>query len=569
MKNKYVILLFSIVSILIFGACSEKWDEHYTQQKTVLIDSGVEISDLTVQNYIQSNSDLEKISDLFDQENIYTTMDDKDQSFTAFVYDNSQMENAKYDDPTFFAQTCICDLALTPSKLGNLSSILVWNDKYLAIEIGDTTENSNIYIAQSNVTKIVQLANGYVYHLEKPVYAPKSLYEYFEGLGSDYSKFKQLVKSFEINEFDIENSTPVGVDETGNTIYDSIFITKNTLMDRYDSNGNEIWTMRSEYYNSTFLIPSNDLIDAALEEAYTNVKESLGRQPTLEDSTKFLDWIVKACFYSNVYSVEDMEGENDLTSVWGYLEEATAPTDGTQWRPSVQKVNTAEPVTLSNGIAYYITKLKIPNNVVIFRIKSRFFYWSYCTSGEKEEYFNWINMKDKADIRDDGSFGPIEEWPAVYYKTLRNYPDSTAIDNVCGLEVTGILLDKDGKVSVAEVPPGEYYLRMGFRESMSYFKLDVYLNEVLVAEQFNPKTAHYDRTGVGFPYGYNYRDYTDITKKAKYYDCDGRDVATVTITGEGNQKVKLKMTTSDITSSTVTKEMVYYCWTLRPTDNNY
>ena len=569
MKNKYSILVLSIIIILVLGGCSEKWDEHYSKQDKVLLGKDVEISDLTIQTYIQSENNLDKISKLFEQQNIYKTMDAKNQSFTVFVYDNAQMESASIDDQQFFAKTCVCDIALTPTKLGNLSSILVWNGKYLAIEIADSTTQSNLYIAQSNVTKVVQMANGYVYYLDKPVYAPKSLYEFFNALGSDYSEFKSLVKAYEISEFDINNSTPIGVDETGNTIYDSVFITQNTLMDRYDPNGNESWTMRSEYYNSTLLIPSNSIINAALEEAYTNVKGSLGRMPNQEDSTKFKDWIVRSCFYSNVFSPEDMDGEIDLISVSGYQEAATASTPGTQWRPTVQKVNTTAPITLSNGIAYYITKFKIPNNVVIHRIKSRFYYWNFCTADEKDEYFKWINMQDKADIRDDGSFGPISEWPAVYYKTLRNYPDTTAIDSICGLEITGILLDQEGKVSVAEVPPGEYYLRMGFRESMSYYKLDVYLNDELVAQEFNPKKAHYDRTGVGFPYGYNYRDYTDITSKAKYYDCDGREVATVTITGEGNQKVKLKLITDDITKSTASKEMVYYCWTLRPTDNNY
>jgi len=565
MKNKHFVI-FTLIFLLFGVSCSDKWDEHYSKQDTVIDNEDIEISDLSAQKYIQSNSDLSSISQLFTEEGIFSDMDKKDQSFTVLVYNNSKMTDATIEDASFFAQTCICNLALTPTKLTDGASIQMWNGKYLAISLN----NTEAYIAESNIYKIVEVNNGYIYFMEDPIYAPKSLYEVLEELGDNYSLFKELVFSFEEKEFDKENSTPVGVDNTGNTIYDSVFVTKNTLMDRYNSGGTATWNMRSEYFTSTMLIPSNNIIQTALDKAYDDIQESLNRTPTESDSTKFKEWIVRSCFYDTELTSEELDGDEDIYSVAGYLEDASASTDGTQWKPSVQKVNTASPIELSNGVAYYITSLKIPNNVVIHRIKNRFYIWENCSADEKETYFKWTNLEE-TDIYDNGSFGPIGSWPKVYYKCLRSVPTEEATNEKLpvSIEYTGISLNNDGTISEVKVPPGEYYLRMGFKSSNYAFLYDIYFNDDLVAESVGPN-IHYDRTGIGWPEGYVWRDWYSTTTKARYYDCDGGNIATVTVTGDELQGVKLKLVSNDMTQASGSKNiMVLYCWTLRPTENNY
>ena len=569
MKNKYSLIF---VSFLLFLAtsCSEKWDDHYSSQDIVIDSEIVEVYDMSAQNYIQSNSDLSTLSNLFEEQGIYDQLNTKDQLFTIMVYSNESMGKVTYDDPEFFAQTCICDLGLIPSKLTDGFSIQMWNGKYLAVGLQEGSGGSEIYIAESRLTKIIQVDNGYVYLMEDAILAPKSLYEVLDNLGDDYSLFKELVSSFEERVFDRDNSIPVGVDATGNTVYDSTFVTKNTLMDRYNSGNSATWNMRSEYYSSTMLIPSNELITSALGSAYEYVQEALNRIPTTEDTTKFNEWIVKSSFYDYVLTPEQLEGEDDLYSVAGYLDGESASTSGVQWKPSVQKVNTVSPVELSNGVAYYETNLKIPNNVVIHRIKNRFYVWENCSSEEKDQYFKWTNLEN-ADIYDNGSFGPLGPWPAVYYKCLRAYPTEEAEANQLpvSVECTGISLNEDGTISVAMVPPGEYYLRMGFFEKLA-FRLDIYFNDELVATNVSPGSCHLDRAGSGYPEGYNYKDWNSTSTKASKYDRDGMDVATVTITGTELQPIKIKMVSNDMTQGSGSRnQMIIYHWCLTPTLDNY
>ena len=69
--------------------------------------------------------------------------------------------------------------------------------------------------------------NGYVYELDNIIVTPKSLLETIEGLSDQYSIFKNAILSRNVKTFDRNNSLSIGVDESGNTVYDSVFTVKN------------------------------------------------------------------------------------------------------------------------------------------------------------------------------------------------------------------------------------------------------------------------------------------------------------------------------------------------------
>jgi hypothetical protein len=495
--------------------------------------------------------------------------------FTVLVYPNSIMESAQVDDPEFFANTCVSDLAFTPTKLVKGLSVQMWNGKYLEVNVEKTASTTDYYIAGSRVSKFIQVNNGFVYVMNAPIYAPKSLYEVLTGLGDNYTRFKELVFAYEEKVFDRDNSVPVGVDNTGNTVYDSVFVTKNLLMDRYGSGGTETWNMRSEFYSSTLLIPDNDVVDGALTKAYQDVRDALNRDTNANDTLKFEQYIVKSAFYDHILKPDELDGTEDIYSVSGYIEGESASTPGVQWRPTIQKVNTAAPVTLSNGIAYYTTKLKIPNNVVIHRIKNRFYIWDYCNEIEKEEYFVWDGL-ESVGISDKGGMGPIGPWPFIPYKTVMAWPTAEAQANASpvSVECTGIALKEDGTISVVMVPPGEYYLRMGFEANKYPWKADIYFNGDLAATNIDPNGGHYDRYGGAYyAEGFVPADWYAVDSKAGNYDRDGMDIGIVTVTGDELQPIKIKIVSNDmaeIRASGNTKgRLVIYHWCLRPTENNY
>lgn len=260
-----------------------------------------------------------------------------------------------------------------------------------------------------------------------------------QALGDDYSIFKDLVASYEEEYFDAENSTPDGVDDMGNTYYsDSVISVRNTLMDRYTQNGVSYWNMRSENYTTTMFIPSNALIEKALNDAYTNLPIWLNRAVTASDSAKFQKWIVEACFSNRRLSPEEvMTGAPDFYAVGGYvrtidesqdLEEYNL-SDSAYWRPSVQLVDPTRTDTLSNGLVYYLSDFKIPNHVVIYRVKARFYeIWAAMSDAQKAQYFRWTNWTDPLICNDAQSpFTLSETLPTMYYHVLTAVPTQDAI----------------------------------------------------------------------------------------------------------------------------------------------
>lgn len=573
MKRTFLYMAL-VASMLLSYSCSEEWDKHYSPSKKEVNSNLVEVVDMSAEEYIQSETGLSAISKLLSEHKVFARLGEKKQLFTVLAYPNAKMEAATIDDPSFFANTCVSDLAFTPTKLVDGLSIQMWNGKYLEVGVSENENTTDYYIANSRIAKIVQVNNGFVYIMSDPIYAPKSMYEVLNTLGDEYSMFKNLVFSYEEQAFDRSSSVPVGVDNTGNTIYDSVFVSKNLLMDRYSSSGgSERWNMRSEFYSSTLLVPNNTLVEAALTKAYQDVRDALSREPNANDTLKFEQYIIKSAFYDQVLTPEQLDGTDDIYSVSGYIEGESASTPGVQWKPSVQRVNTASPVQLSNGVAYYTTALKIPNNVVIHRIKNRYYIWEYCNETEKEEYFKLDGMENLS-ISDAGGFGPIGPWPFIPYKCVRAWPTEEAKNSKAevSIETTGIALQADGSVSVVMVPPGEYTLAMGFQSNGYPYKLDIYFNDELVAEDVNPN-IHYDRSTNGYPEGYVWRDWWAISNKANYYDSDGTNIAVVSISGTELQPIKIKIASRNIATigasgDTKARYQLHH-WCLRPTENNY
>lgn len=132
-----------------------------------------------------------------------------------------------------------------------------------------------------------------------------------------------------------------------------------------------------------------------------------------------------------------MTGAPDFYAVGGYvrtidesqdLEEYNL-SDSAYWRPSVQLVDPTRTDTLSNGLVYYLSDFKIPNHVVIYRVKARFYeIWAAMSDAQKAQYFRWTNWTDPLICNDaQSSFTLSETLPTMYYHVLTAVPTQEAI----------------------------------------------------------------------------------------------------------------------------------------------
>ncbi len=420
-------------------SCTDNWDDHYDARAVTSDSEDIEVYSGDVVSYLQSQPTLSEMTELIEKTGQMESLP-SDGQFTLVVCENDNLDMSKIANDTAFVKNSISDTPVSPDKFTENFGILtryetLYDKKNLRVYLRD----DDIYIDEYKLYKKVKADNGYIYYIDGTIIPRESIYEYLQALGDDYSMFKELIASYEEEYFDAESSTPDGVDDMGNTYYsDSVISVRNTLMDRYTQNGVAYWNMRSENYTTTMFIPSNALIEKALNDAYTNLPIWLNRAVTASDSAKFQKWIVEACFSNRRLSPEEvMTGAPDFYAVGGYvrtidesqdLEEYNL-SDSAYWRPSVQLVDPTRTDTLSNGLVYYLSDFKIPNHVVIYRVKARFYeIWAAMSDAQKAQYFRWTNWTDPLICNDaQSSFTLSETLPTMYYHVLTAVPTQEAI----------------------------------------------------------------------------------------------------------------------------------------------
>lgn len=601
-----------VCSLLLLASCSD-WSDHYDDGG--LSNADVEIYGGDIASYINTSESLTEMASLYARNGIFESTT-PDGNYTFIVAENSVLEAQKdqITDEARWARHTVADASIAPSLLTDGYGIQTRSGKSVWVYGSGQQAKLDDY----NIVKTVKTTNGYVYVIDGLLPVRQSIYEYFTALpDEEYSEFKAMVKSYEEKWFDREASRIIGVNEQGMTVYDSVFVNRNTLMDRYTEDGVEKWNMRDENYRTTMFIPDNAQVKEAMKAALDSIPKWLNRQPTVEDTVKFKAWIVKACFVDRSVPVEALttRGEEQFECVGGYQMVEDKLNDivsykevaPAHWRPSVNTVNTASKVALSNGTAYLTTKLHIPNHIVIYRVKSRFYeLWNSMTAADRNAHFLWTNWQNPMIVNEaQGPFTLSENLPTMYYHVLTAEPTQEARDEglPCSVVYDGLTYDEDNNaVYEVNLPAGEYYLRMGFKHSLTY-SLSIYFkgadeddsqyvelkkDMVMYATGSNyhfdrgaaSEVPHYGEDGIAYPENFDVDYWQTIDEKAIAYDTDGYTVGIVKLKKNGN--FKIKVSSSDLAANysynigdasarnkNNVQQLMMYHWCLRPTYNNY
>lgn len=542
---KYI--LSSILLVSGIYACNDDWDSHYSQEEQVVNNVNITVVNKSAVDYLQSQPELSSMCQLFSETGVLDEMIEKNLLFTIFVVnnENASSHTASTDDRIFLAKSHISDISLSPSNLSDGQRVLMWNGKYVNVSKVENEDNvTSISFNDIAVKKITKVNNGYIYEMEDYVETPKSLYELIEGLSDDYSIFREMIMERNQLTFDKEASKIIGVDGTGSNVYDSVFTVTNPY---FEAKG---FNMMSESLSATVLIPSNEVINRALTTAHRNLQEwGIQREDSILEN-----WTFQSMFFNKKLSKSDFEANVDLNSIFSK-----------QWRTTVQQIDLEDPVSLSNGVAYYVKEMKIPTNVLIYRIKDYMRWYEYLSEEDKTLYFANENLTfDKMETKVTAWSG----WPGVFPTIINRVVRFKATDSTIKeytLNFTAFSYDETTKVATPyKIPPGEYDLCVGFEQNMGH-DVEISFNEEYVgtvtASLLTKTDFHYDRGGQGFPEGYDPDKATD--KKKTNYDRDGGKVGVVTIGGTQSVNVVLKF--HGINAS----KCCFHHWCLKPTKNCY
>ena len=600
-RNKFIYLL-AFSAVMLLGACSELSDKDYFKNIETTVNSDeLVVVDMSSEEYLSKEPEYSSINELFKSHGIFTALEQKNQLSTMLVVENSDFQapagkEAEIDNAV---KAHVSDIAVSPANLkteGNNMRIMMWHGKYINVDLDDAARNEgkiagHIMFGTSAVKKVVKTNSGYIYVLSSLLNIPKSIYDYITNLDDNYSILRDSILASGTKEFDKKNSKPIGVNDEGNTVYDSVFIYKNThfLEKNFD--------LSSESLTATLLLTSNAVVEEAIADAKARLQKwglwdewNAERQYNFEYTMRH--WIMDAAFFDKKLTPETLQSkdeENDmLTSIFSKY-----------WKTSVQQINPT-PIELSNGIAYQVTRLHIPNNVLIWRLKEDFSIYEFCSAEQKESFFQMLNMQFKACTTAVAAWTPLQGvWPKHECRTL----DLTVGDDASGdwqLVFTPCkrifetyptrmeMVKKDWLKSNLTVtgikpfliPPGKYTLSFGSKQNQNMeitFKVRVKGSTDVVAVSDpitlgSTTTFHYDRNPGKFIEGYDTStENLSTNKKAGNYDTDGGTVISELeipdVKGDGSPvEITIEIASPTWNGNTT---MVFNHWCLRPTKDNY
>lgn len=539
-KNmKQILLLPLILAGLV--SCNTDWNDYYFGSNS----STEQTIDQTITEFLQSKAEYSDFYGMLKSTGLDNELD-RDQQITVWVVNNQGMSASDLlPQDTLRMKYHMNYLPFIRTDLKNGKRIRSLNGIYFQI----TNRQDSIFVNSSLVKNSYRLKNGVVHEIDKLMLSRINMYEYLRQLGDDYSIIRDSIFKYDVRLFDRTNSTPTGVDKTGNTIYDSVFYTYNPIFERAQFN--------SEFSQFTCFLPSNQVIEnclSGLKDQYSK----MGKTVTHTDSVLALQWIKEAMFFNGI--ITDLSPV-DIKSAYGRI-----------WRTTVQELNQSDFVEMSNGRMYPMRKVKIPNNVIITRIKSLVHYWEY-QDAIYPDTADMYTFKGLAAGSNNptifvGDATPVPSLlPNYVLLQLSGDPDSNDEFSVefPPLERYYSTIAAKDKVRIMQVPAGEYNLYMGFRSSGHPF-VNVYFNGVKT--NLNPIQA-----SLSTPWNYDRVNETSIDRDPvngiKKWDGLGGLCGTVNITGEGMATFRIKVEFAKLNDAGSQKKIQIYHWTLKPTANNY
>lgn len=253
MKFRLRILFFGLI-IIGAASCNKQWDEHYNVYP--------ETVDKNVWDVIQSDPQFSSFVEIVKEAKLDTVFE-SDIAYTLFVPTNDAISN-------FEGVKEFSDVILSyhfSSHLINVSSIQGKR------QIQTLTEKFALFEREGNKVTIDEIGveaesplyrNGRYFTMGQVIEPKPNLYEYYEFTNPVFSTY---IDSQDTIILDKEKSKPLGFDEDGNTVYDTVSIIANKFEMKY-------FPVKEEFRNlsSTIVFPKED----DYRDALNVMAESLG-----------------------------------------------------------------------------------------------------------------------------------------------------------------------------------------------------------------------------------------------------------------------------------------------------
>lgn len=278
--------LYVVPCIIMCISCSEKWDEHYRDNQE---QSGENIYDL-----LQKDADLTifvklvqiaKLEDLLASPETFTIWAPTNEAL--IEYADIFTKELTANDSTVISLIVnghISRKLASTSKIptsGSEFNVEMLNNKYVFFKHGDGGSNFTFGGNELDNSRMnISCFNGILHVIKGKVIYDMNLWEVLRYT-SDFSDIYSYFNSYDSTYLDLRNSIKIGVNSEGKSVYDSVFIFSNKLLNR-------IGRLDKEDSTYTCIIPTNEAYTRTIELYKGFFKSNGGQNSNLNaDSVTF------------------------------------------------------------------------------------------------------------------------------------------------------------------------------------------------------------------------------------------------------------------------------------------
>ncbi|MBL7110778.1 MAG: fasciclin domain-containing protein [Bacteroidales bacterium] len=342
---KYIIknlaaIMVVMAAIMLIDSCNlnDEWDKYYENAPER---TGENVLTIIVEN--------ENYSHFYNAliEYGFETLLSKNQYFTVFVPINSAFEGLP--DYTDEEWTGILGFHIIYAKLLSHEfsdlDLMTTMGKYLKMKTG-TNNEVTIFESAINMDEVDNYCrNGVIHEIDKLLVPMPNIYEYIMDLDSSFSILQDFILSMDERFIDYENSERLGVDDNGDAIYDTVWITENYFLDKIAGLKNE-----SEAY--TGFIPRNNNV----REALSMVDEYFGNIEELDETA-----------YSQLLYITFSGSFMKEAYFHANLPDSIVSVTGKKYEKSILSFNQTD-LVLSNGMVHMLDGMTIPKSFFLLPI---------------------------------------------------------------------------------------------------------------------------------------------------------------------------------------------------------
>jgi len=369
-----------ILLIFLIG-CKKEWEEHY-ENKPETVDRNLwEVikEDGNLSSFVQYMEDRQ-LDTLFNKNNSYTLFIPDNEAFTNFLPEDSvTLGVLKYHISNHFIQS---------SQMGG-DKIQMLSEKFVMVE----NNRGEVSFDGAHIKFESPLYINGKYFILDEVGRPKpNLFEYFEATNPI---LKTFINSLDSIILDKEKSRPLGFDENGNTIYDTVAIIYNEFEE-------EFFPVREEFRfkTATIVFPGEEEYNYALStmaEVMGNIYTDYRDIPYAWQEDILIPYLLENGVFEN--SLDESEfvvtgAPGDTLKLKNILGDSV-----------IIDYQIEDKAICSNGVAYNYTDFTIPDTLFMGSVRAEAETWLEETGINR---FSWI--PEIVTVQTDQPYAPLREY---------------------------------------------------------------------------------------------------------------------------------------------------------------